>query len=143
MVCKGSYIELRAASAFSFLQGATLPELLVDRAAELGYPALALLDRDGVYGIPRFHKAALAAKIKPIVGAELTINPPHQPHPPHQAHQPSSTFTLPVLCETCEGYQNLCRLITRMKLRAHAPRFPTDTPARWGGKGGGVLTLDE
>ncbi len=68
-----SYIELHAASAFSFLQGASLPEALVDRAAELGYPAIALLDRDGVYGLPRFHKAALAAGIRPIVGAELTI----------------------------------------------------------------------
>src|SRR5256885_5910218 len=67
------YIELHTASAFSFLQGASLPEALVDRAAELGYPALALLDRDGVYGAPRFHKAATAAGIKPIIGAELTI----------------------------------------------------------------------
>src|SRR5438034_6515540 len=68
-----SYVELHAASAFSFLQGASLPEAVVDRAAELGYPAIALLDRDGVYGLPRFHKAALAAGIRPIVGAELTI----------------------------------------------------------------------
>ena len=68
-----SYIELHTASAFSFLQGASLPEALVDRAADLGYPALALLDRDGVYGAPRFHKAALAAGIKPIIGAELTM----------------------------------------------------------------------
>ncbi len=68
-----SYIEIHAASAFSFLQGASLPEAIVDRAADLGYPALALLDRDGVYGAPRFHKAALAAGIKPIIGAELTI----------------------------------------------------------------------
>src|SRR3989441_5270692 len=67
------YIELHAASAFSFLQGASLPEALVDRAAALGYPALALLDRDGVYGAPRFHKAALAAGVRPIIGAELTI----------------------------------------------------------------------
>jgi error-prone DNA polymerase len=52
------YIELRAASAFSFLDGASLPEALVERAASLGYPALALLDRDGVYGAPRFHMAA-------------------------------------------------------------------------------------
>ena len=70
------YVELHAASAFSFLQGASLPEALVDRAAELGYPAIALLDRDGVYGAPRFHKAALAAGIRPIVGAELTIAGP-------------------------------------------------------------------
>ena len=68
------YIELHTASAFSFLQGASLPEAIVDRAADLGYPALALLDRDGVYGAPRFHKAATAAGIKPIIGAELTID---------------------------------------------------------------------
>ena len=68
-----SYIELHTASAFSFLQGASLPEAIVDRAADLGYPALALLDRDGVYGAPRFHKAAIAAGLRPIVGAELTI----------------------------------------------------------------------
>ena len=56
------YIELHAASAFSFLQGASLPEALVERAAALGYPALALLDADGVYGAPRFHKAATAGR---------------------------------------------------------------------------------
>ena len=68
-----SYVELHAASAFSFLEAASLPEALVDRAAELGYPAVALLDRNGVHGAPRFHKAALAAGIRPIVGAELTM----------------------------------------------------------------------
>src|SRR4029453_9358247 len=67
------YIELHASSAFSFLDGASLPEALIDRAAELEYPALALLDRDGVYGAPRFHLAAKRAGIKAIVGAELTI----------------------------------------------------------------------
>src|SRR5438874_13831767 len=67
------YIELHAASAFSFLQGASLPETLVERAAALGYPALALLDADGVYGAPRFHKAAKQAGLKAIIGAELTI----------------------------------------------------------------------
>jgi error-prone DNA polymerase len=111
------YIELHAASAFSFLQGASLPETLVDRAADLGYPALALLDRDGVYGLPRFHKAAIAAGIRPIVGAELTIG------------APGGAFVLPLLCETQEGYRNLCRLITTMKLRAP--------------KGEGALALDE
>src|SRR5215216_3507842 len=69
------FIELHAASAFSFLQGASLPEALVERAAALGYPALALLDADGVYGAPRFHKAAQQAGIKAIIGAELTIGP--------------------------------------------------------------------
>jgi len=67
------YVELHAASAFSFLDGASLPEALIDRAAELGYPALALLDRDGVYGAPRFHLAAKRAGLKAIIGAELTL----------------------------------------------------------------------
>jgi error-prone DNA polymerase len=136
-------VELHAASAFSFLQGASLPEALVERAAALGYPALALLDRDGVYGAPRFHKAALAAGIRPLIGAELTVGaggagqaggagretrdkgsvPPFQPVPPIQP------FVLPVLCESADGYQNLCRLVTRMKLRAP--------------KGEGALTLEE
>jgi error-prone DNA polymerase len=108
-----SYVELHAASAFSFLEAASLPEALVDRAAELGYPAVALLDRNGVHGAPRFHKAAKAAGLKAIVGAELTIE----------------SFRLPVLVESQRGYQNLCRLITRMNLRAP--------------KGEGVLSLDE
>src|SRR5437762_4836931 len=68
-----AYIELHTASAFSFLQGASLPEALVDRAADLGYSAIALLDRDGVYGTHRLHKAATAAGLRPIIGAELTI----------------------------------------------------------------------
>ena len=65
--------ELHASSAFSFLDGASLPEALVARAAELGYSSIALLDRDGVYGLPRFYLAAKRAGLKAIVGAELTV----------------------------------------------------------------------
>ena len=67
------FIELHCSSAFSFLEAASLPEVLIERAAALGYPALALVDRDGVYGAPRFHKAARAAGIKAIIGCELTM----------------------------------------------------------------------
>ena len=74
------YVELHAASAFSFLDGASLPEALIDRAAALGYPALALLDRDGVYGAPRFYMAAKKAKIKAHMGAELTSEFSPQSH---------------------------------------------------------------
>jgi error-prone DNA polymerase len=116
------YVELHTASAFSFLQGASLPEALVERAAHLGYSALALLDRDGVYGAPRFHKAALRAGVRPIIGAELTIAN-------SEFRIQNSEFVLPVLCESAEGYRNLCRLVTRMKMRAP--------------KGEGALTLDE
>src|SRR5260221_14652543 len=100
------YIELHAASAFSFLQGASLPEALVERAAALGYPAVALLDRDGVYGAPRFHKAAKAAGIRPIIGAELTVRNlelrtqnSEPEHPPGSNFSVlSSEFVLPWLC---------------------------------------------
>ena len=68
-----AYIELHTSSAFSFLRAASAPETLIERAAMLGYPAVALLDRDGVSGAPRFHKAALAAGLRPLIGAELTV----------------------------------------------------------------------
>ena len=125
------YVELHTASAFSFLQGASLPEALVDRAADLGYAAVALLDRDGVYGAPRFHKAATAAGIRPIIGAELTVESGGSSRSSGEsfAHPTHQTFLLPVLCESQDGYRNLCRLITRMKLRAP--------------KGEGALTFDE
>jgi error-prone DNA polymerase len=94
------YVELHLSSAFSFLRGSSLPEELVARAAELGYPAVALVDRDGLSGAPRFFKAARAAGIRPLVGAELTLE---------------GGGCLPLLVESRRGYQNLCRLITRMK----------------------------
>ena len=124
------YIELHAASAFSFLQGASLPEAIVERAANLGYEAIALVDRDGVYGAPRFYKAARTAGIKAIVGAELTLADAalepasnldahnSQFNPQSAIRNPQSTWLLPVLVASRTGYQNLCRLITRMKLRA-------------------------
>ena len=66
------YIELHASSAFSFLDGAGLPEEYIGAAAECGMPAMALLDRDGVYGAPRFHLAAKKAGIQAHIGAEVT-----------------------------------------------------------------------
>ncbi|HEY1304804.1 MAG TPA: error-prone DNA polymerase [Vicinamibacterales bacterium] len=147
------YIELHAASAFSFLQGASLPETIVDRAATLGYPALALLDADGVYGAPRFHKAAEKAGLRAIIGAELTIQAHREAAPraegtPHReatprAAGPPHTWRLPVLVASAEGYRNLCRLVTQMKMRTSPPGPPPRTPARWGGKGEGALLLHE
>ncbi len=136
------YIELHASSAFSFLDGASLPEALVERAVELGYPALALLDRDGVYGAPRFHLAAKRAGIKAIIGAELTVADRLAARQDTASravrraatarrgrHARTRLFTLPVLIESRDGYRNLCRLVTTMKLRA--------------AKGEGALTFDD
>ena len=131
------YIELHTASAFSFLQGASLPEALVDRAADLGYSGAG-----AARSRRRLRRAALSQG-----GARRRHPADHRRgtddwregrrgrragqgadslDPPAPAYQP---FLLPVLCESAEGYRNLCRLITRMKLRAP--------------KGEGALTLDE
>jgi error-prone DNA polymerase len=152
------YIELHSRSAFSFLEGASVPEKLVEVCASLGMPAVALLDRDGVYGSPRFHLAAAKIGIKAHLGAEVTCNSfslqshratektpredvvelakslPCHPEPsrtrseasrPAESKDPyfsktrnSGESRLPLLVASRAGYQNLCRLITKMKLRA-------------------------
>jgi error-prone DNA polymerase len=96
------YVELHSRSAFSFLEGASIPEELISVCSNLGMPAMALLDRDGVYGSPRFHLAAKKAQIKAHIGAEVTC---------------AASSRLPLLVASRTGYQNLCRLITKMKLR--------------------------
>ena len=92
-----TYVELHCHSAYSFLDGASLPEELVARAAELGYDTLALTDHDGVYGSLEFAHAAKALGIRPITGAEVTLD--------GGAH-------LTLLVESSQGYANLCRLLT-------------------------------
>src|SRR2546422_1969661 len=93
----GNYVELHCHSAYSFLDGASLPEELAVRAAELGYEALALTDHDGVYGSLEFAHVAKAFGVRPITGAELTL---------------AGGAHVTVLVETAQGYANLCRLVT-------------------------------
>lgn len=114
------YVELHAASAFSFLEGASTPEQLIERAVALEMPAMALLDRNGVYGSARFHTSAKRNDTRAHVGAEVAVSsfgsrlmPPA--YLPHQ-YKPEPA-QLPLLCESREGYQNLCRLITQFKMR--------------------------
>src|SRR4051812_36772017 len=98
-----SYVELHACSAFSFLRGASFPEHLAETAAELEMPAMALLDRNGVYGAQRFAVAAREHGVRPIVGAELTME---------------DGSVLPVLVKDRVGYKNLCELMTQAHLRS-------------------------
>ncbi|MCX8072345.1 MAG: error-prone DNA polymerase [Candidatus Binatia bacterium] len=120
-----NYVELRCHSAFHFLAAASLPEDLVARAAALGYDVCALGDADGVYGAPRFYRAAREAGIRPLVGCELTLR--------RWGEEGQSTRRPPthlyVLVATRTGYSNLCRLITQNKRK-----FP---------KGAAVLTWEE
>jgi error-prone DNA polymerase len=142
------YVELHARSAFSFLEGASVPEELIAACQAKKMPAMALLDRDGVYGSPRFHLAAKKNDIKAHIGAEITVQSPKSKvqSPVNLRGQKSnalshtqdsradfglwtldfghnrpadegSTFSLPLLVRNRTGYQNLCRLITLMKLR--------------------------
>ncbi len=97
------YVELHARSAFSFLEGASLPEDLVHQCAHLAIPAMALVDTDNLSGAPRFYMAAKKLGIRAHVGAEITA-------------AAGGRYTL--LVENRTGYQNLCRLITSMKLRS-------------------------
>src|SRR5689334_4088876 len=108
------YVELHARSAFSFLEGACVPEELAGACAEFNMPAMAIMDRNGVYGAPRFHMAAKKAGVRALVGSEITC---------------TNGRSYPLLVESREGYRNLCRLVTRMKMRAK--------------KGEGAATLDE
>jgi error-prone DNA polymerase len=108
------FVELHAKSAFSFLEAAGLPEALAEEAARLEQPAIALLDTDGVYGAPRLYRACARLGLSALVGAEVTLN---------------DGGRLPLLVEDREGYRNLCRLLTRIKMRAP--------------KGEGAATLDD
>jgi error-prone DNA polymerase len=143
-----SYVELHARSAFSFLEGASVPEELIAVAKGFEMPAMALLDRDGVYGSPRFHMAAKKNDLKAHIGAEITVQSPKSgvqgqdkvqgPKSNVQSQRQDEqadvgpwtldfgqkhsiatkeTFSLPLLVRNRTGYQNLCRLITLMKLR--------------------------
>ncbi len=96
------FTELHTRSAFSFLSSGSVPESLIRRAAELNMPSVALLDRDTVSGAVRFHFEAKEAGIKPIIGAEITMD---------------DGSLLPLVPLDLAGYQNLTRLITTVKLR--------------------------
>src|SRR5438876_8298088 len=97
------YIELHACSAFSFLRGGSFPEQLAEVAAELEMAAMALLDRNGIYGAQRFSVDARENNVRPIIGCELSME---------------DDSILPVLVETRVGYKNLCELLTQAHLRS-------------------------
>ena len=102
------FVHLHVRSGFSFGFGVARPEELVEATAEMGMPSLALTDKDGLYGIPRFLESAGEAGILPIVGAEISTAGRH----------------LVLLAESIEGYRSLCRLITRYRTSSENRRRP-------------------
>jgi len=119
------YVELHARSAFSFLEGAAIPEDLVEACAERSMSAMALLDRDGVYGAPRFHLAAKKSGVQGHIGAEVTSE---------------EGWRYALLATSRTGYQNLCRLITQMKLRAKKGEGKV-CAEEMAGRAGGLICL--
>lgn len=115
-----SYAELHAHSNFSFLDGASHIEELVLRAREIGYESLALTDHDGLHGAMEFARCARAWGLRPITGAEVTLASRHVAGPSLKAGASIPTtgahHHLTLLCETRQGYANLCRLITHAHL---------------------------
>src|SRR5438477_11312486 len=109
------YVELHAHSSYSFLDGASQPEELAARAAELGYEALALTDHDGVYGSLEFAHAAKHLGVRAITGAEVTLD--------GGAH-------VTLLVESAAGYSNLCRLLTAADARTRDSTNREPTPPR-------------
>ena len=133
------YIELHARSAFSFLEGGSVPEELIAAGMELNMPAMALLDRDGVYGSPRFHMAGKKNGIKAHIGAEISVQSPKS-----KVQSPKSIYSIPVLVYNRLGYQNLCRLITLMKLRVPKHAKPGEcvvTPEELAAHAQGLICL--
>jgi error-prone DNA polymerase len=121
------------------LEGASVPEELIAACQELEMPAMALLDRDGVYGAPRFHLAAKKNEIKAHIGAEITVQKPKA-----KGESPKAVFSIPVLVRDRGGYQNLCRLITLMKLRVSKHAKPGEcavTPDELAGYAEGLICL--
>src|SRR6185437_13018392 len=125
------YVELRARSAFSFLEGASTPEDLVEQAARLGYDAIALGDRDGLYGAPRFYQADKEAGLKALAAAEIVLD--NQSFGLDVAAAPARLY---LLVPDRARYINLCRMLTASKLRViglhtnGAPRYPAKGESR-------------
>ena len=128
------YAELHAHSAFSFLDGASLPEELAAAAAALGYGAIALTDHDGIWGSMEFAQACRGLGVRPITGAEVTIAAPGSPLPadPHRGNCPPGCFHLTLLVADARGYRNLCRLLTiaHAHTRGWAGSGETPSPGR-------------
>ena len=114
------YVELHGRSAFSFLEGASMPEAMAQQAANLNMPALGILDRDGLYGAPRLYMSAKKLGLRSHIGAEISVAElgsqvlpePWQPHT-----IPDRPVRLSLLCESQTGYRNLSQLITGYKLQ--------------------------
>lgn len=131
-------VELHAHSHFSFLDGLASPEELAWRAKNLGYTAIALTDHGGLFGVPRFLRAAESADIKPVIGCELYVSPTTRHDRSPDLRPVGHHLTL--LCETLEGYRNLSTLSSLGYSEGffHRPRVDRELLSR---HAGGLILL--
>ena len=131
MSSSAPYVELHCHSAFSFLDGASHPDELVRQALELGYPALALTDHNGLYGSMEFARGAKLNGLMPITGAELTLREcfPEATGTIPEIEGPHGGHHVTLLAESPAGYGNLCRLLTKAHMESprEDPHLPLDT----------------
>lgn len=128
MATPQDYVELRTRSAFSFLEACSNPEDLIEAAAAAGHETLALADRDGVSGAPRFHKAAQQAGLRALVGSSVSVGAGEGFGADGDPFAEPDRATL--LCESPEGWRRLCRLITKAHARRDKALEARDTRAR-------------
>jgi error-prone DNA polymerase len=122
------YVPLWVKSNHSFLEGASRPEELVERAHALGLPAVAITDRDGVYGAVKAHVKAKQLGIKLIVGAEVTLTPSLEGLA-RSAARSERMYKVVLLAKTRAGYARMCALLSRGRERCE--------------KGSSLVSLDE
>ena len=113
VVGSSTYVELHCHTCYSFREGASTPRELAEQAAALGYGALAITDRDGLYGAMEFARAAMAAGVRPLIGADVTLQ---------------GGYRLVLLAETRTGYANLCQLLSHARLAEAQPALPSPPP---------------
>ncbi|MGH2589693.1 MAG: PHP domain-containing protein, partial [Actinomycetota bacterium] len=134
----GAFVHLDVRSFFSIKEGAFSPESLARRAAELGMPAVALADRDGVYGAARFVNACEREGVRAILGASLTVREAGTLPLPRERHGRDASVLL--LARDATGYANLCRLITDAHMTGERGD-PSLTPEQVCAHAGGLVAL--
>lgn len=110
LAMSGPYVPLRVFSSFTMLEGAIEPKAIAKQAAKLGFPAVALTDRNGLYAAMAFGEACMGVGVQPIVGAVVAVARPAEIGPP------GALDWLVLLAQDETGYDNLCRLVSAAHL---------------------------
>jgi len=135
----GGFVHLDVRSYFSLKEGALSPEALARRTAELQMPAVAIADRDGLYGVARFVEACEREGVHPILGASVTVREAGTLPLSGTGRKPAASSVV-LLARDADGYANLCRLITDAHMIGERGD-PSLTPEQVCAHAGGLVAL--